>query len=738
MPGPGIIYTGLMNGAMQSIPIGPDLLAPSGINNIGQIVGNFPNLFASGNVIGTVGFLRADGNYTIIQYPGAANTKVYGINSAGQIVGDYGSDPLERTNHGFVWSGGTFKTIDYPGAAGTIIHGINDKGDMVGSSFDRNGGGDSIIYSNGAFKVANNNYPVIPSGINNAGHMTGQYGYYSGYGYVLTNDVLISYVRFPTADSTFSIGINDSDDVVGYYTPGPHPFVLSKNGYVTIDPPSGPVLNGGSVARGINNAGQIVGSGNYGFVAACGQPIPAKVQITGGDAQAASVGSKLQQPLRVKVTASAGYGALGVKVNFAITSGGGTLDATTATTEADGTALATLTLGNTAGPVQVTATVPGLPAVSFSATATAVTLLPIMVLPSNLTFNYVIGSTKPTSAMIAVSSPQTVAFLATSNSSWLSVNPGLGQTPGNLTVDINPSGLTVGVYNGTITVSPSMTGYSSTTIPVALTITPAPPQFTADGLLSGGSNLSGPIAPGEIILLNGSNMGPPTLIVSQDLTPDARIPTVLAGTRVLFDEVPAPILSTSANQISAIVPYSVSSEEVSQVKVEYNAVQSVPIAIQVTASSPALFTTNMQGTGQASATNEDGSANSNTNPASVGTAIILAATGEGQTDPASADGTLSDDNPPKPVLPVNVTIDGQPATVQAAGTAPGKPAGFLEVTVIVPDGVSSGDVPIILTIGDRSSQLGVTVAVLAGVPAAADGAIMRDIGFGKRSALRSR
>ena len=60
---------------------------------------------------------------------------------------------------------------------------------------------------------------------------------------------------------------------------------------------------------------------------------------------------------------------------------------------------------------------------------------------------------------------------------------------------------------------------------------------------------------------------------------------------------------------------------------------------------------------------------------------------------------------------MSVTIGGKPATVVYAGTAPGGVAGFLQVNAVVPSGLPSGSVPIVLTIGNASSQTGVTLAV---------------------------
>src|ERR1035437_3189672 len=75
----------------------------------------------------------------------------------------------------------------------------------------------------------------------------------------------------------------------------------------------------------------------------------------------------------------------------------------------------------------------------------------------------------------------------------------------------------------------------------------ATPQFDFTGFA---------VAPGEIVTIystNGSSIGPTSLATAQ-LDANGNIATTLAGTRVLFDGVASPMIYTSANQVSAVVP----------------------------------------------------------------------------------------------------------------------------------------------------------------------------------------
>ena len=65
-----------------------------------------------------------------------------------------------------------------------------------------------------------------------------------------------------------------------------------------------------------------------------------------------------------------------------------------------------------------------------------------------------------------------------------------------------------------------------------------------------------------------------------------------------------------------------------------------------------------------------------------------------------------------PVQSVKVTIGGQDAFVQYAGSAGAAVAGLLQVNAVVPQSVAPGAaVPITVSVGGVPSQNGVTIAV---------------------------
>jgi uncharacterized protein (TIGR03437 family) len=252
------------------------------------------------------------------------------------------------------------------------------------------------------------------------------------------------------------------------------------------------------------------------------------------------------------------------------------------------------------------------------------------------------------------------------------------------------------------------------TLDASLLIDPASvPQITARGVVNAASYLPGAVAGGEIVTFFGSVIGSETPALLR-LNAAGRVATTLGDTRIFFDGVPAPLIYVSANQSSAVVPYAVVGKKTTQLRVEYKGVRSSTVDLDVAPAAPGMFTANMTGEGQALMLNEDGSLNSSSNPADKGRIVVFYATGEGQTKPAGVDGKPGPGQEPfpRPLLPVSVRIGGVEAQVLYAGGAPGYLAGFLQVNVRVPpDSPSGSAVSVTLTVGDRTSQPRVTMAI---------------------------
>ncbi len=104
---------------------------------------------------------------------------------------------------------------------------------------------------------------------------------------------------------------------------------------------------------------------------ALGVAVPRTLAKLSGDEQAAGPGEPLAEPLVVSVRDQNGAAYPGAVVTFALTGDGGTLSAATDTTDAEGRAATTLTLGEEYGTYTVVATVADLERLTFTVHAKA-------------------------------------------------------------------------------------------------------------------------------------------------------------------------------------------------------------------------------------------------------------------------------------------------------------------------------------------------------------------------------
>jgi hypothetical protein len=96
--------------------------------------------------------------------------------------------------------------------------------------------------------------------------------------------------------------------------------------------------------------------------------------------------------------------------------------------------------------------------------------------PSTVTFGAVQGGANPANQSLALSNTGTgtLNWTVSDNAAWLTLSPTSGTGTGTVAMSVNAAGLAVGTYNGTITVSATGATNTPRTIPVSLTVTPAP------------------------------------------------------------------------------------------------------------------------------------------------------------------------------------------------------------------------------------------------------------------------
>jgi hypothetical protein len=205
--GNGFLYN-LTNSQSSPLPAAPGacssgnqtVTGPSGINDLGLIVGSYED--CSGAVHGFIltGFPGSSPVFTTFNDPSASGigTWAWGISDVGLIVGYYQSGGQW---HGFLrYPNATYTTIDFPASqsptgtvSDTYLRSINYQGFIVGHYTD----GKNVSHG---------------------------FRYQLGYGVFATLD-------FPSANQTYAYGINDAGWMVGSYvnaTGGAHGFIANE------------------------------------------------------------------------------------------------------------------------------------------------------------------------------------------------------------------------------------------------------------------------------------------------------------------------------------------------------------------------------------------------------------------------------------------------------------------------------------------------------------------------------
>ncbi|MBZ5582674.1 MAG: hypothetical protein LAQ30_10830, partial [Acidobacteriia bacterium] len=280
-------------------------------------------------------------------------------------------------------------------------------------------------------------------------------------------------------------------------------------------------------------------------------------------------------------------------------------------------------------------------------------------------------------------------WMAASNVPWITINSGTpGSGNGSVTYFVaqNPAGSSFAA--GTITVA-------GQTFTVTQGSASQQPAFPAQGVVNAASYQGGGVAPGELVTVFGTNLGPAS-IQFPTIGASGAVSTTAGGTRVLFDGAPAPMIYALGGQVSAVVPFAVQGKQSTQVQVEYLGAPSNPISVGVTATAPAVFSLDSTGRGQGAVLNEDNSVNGAAHPAARNSVLQIYATGGGAMTGA-VEGTLA--QPPLAQLAnaTTVSIGGLNAEVKYAGAAPGIVTGVLQINAVVPPGVQSGAVPLSVT-----------------------------------------
>ena len=218
-----------------------------------------------------------------------------------------------------------------------------------------------------------------------------------------------------------------------------------------------------------------------------------------------------------------------------------------------------------------------------------------------------------------------------------------------------------------------------------------------------------PVAPGQIVSIFGLGLGPEEQAVF-NVNADGVVDENLGGTLVLFDGIPAPLLSSFSGQINTIVPIAVKGNDV-ELRVIHLGKQSSPFPVPLGPAAPALFTLDGTGRGQAAAINPDGSVNGPSNAARRGTVIQLFGTGGGATISGLGDGEIAGSEAPQLASSVVVLVDGEEADVLFAGVPFGLVNGVMQLNARIPFGIGLGPQDVKVIINDVESSGDVSIAI---------------------------
>lgn len=235
-----------------------------------------------------------------------------------------------------------------------------------------------------------------------------------------------------------------------------------------------------------------------------------------------------------------------------------------------------------------------------------------------------------------------------------------------------------------------------------------------------------PVAPGSIVSVFGTGLGP-AVGVAQRPDTAGKFGTSLGGTRLLFDGHPAPILYVSDTQINAVAPFALSGPR-THLQVETSGTLRDADWWSVEPVAPAIFALSSSGEGGGAIVNQDLTVNGAANPANRGDIVVLYLAGGGQTSPAGVDGATV--AAPYPALAQGLqvwfsSIFGSgvkrrysAGTVLYAGPAPGLISGAVQVNVRVPADADTGSAVSLYVVQGRAagawypaSQNGITLSL---------------------------
>ena len=253
----------------------------------------------------------------------------------------------------------------------------------------------------------------------------------------------------------------------------------------------------------------------------------------------------------------------------------------------------------------------------------------------------------------------TASVTYANGSGWLVLYPASGQNNGTVRVDAVPGTLAPGTYHATLTVNAGpLAGTKNVAISFVITAPTIQPP-SVQSAVNAATFATGPLAPGSIATLMGSQFSGKNVSVT-------------------FNNIPGQVLFSNATQINLVVPASLGDATSAQLVVTVDGVASAPLTVSLAPFAPGIFANGVL--------NQDYSVNSSKQPAAPGSVIQIYATG------LSGAGMIT--------AKIGSEVVAQP---YYAGPAPGF-AGLQQIDLILPTDLTGSAVSVAVCGGPTAAQ----------------------------------
>ena len=211
----------------------------------------------------------------------------------------------------------------------------------------------------------------------------------------------------------------------------------------------------------------------------------------------------------------------------------------------------------------------------------------------------------------------------------------------------------------------------------------------------------GGMAPGEIVSIFGSGIGPDTAR-SAELDSTGKVSTSLGGVEVRVNGRPAPLLYASSSQINAVIPFETAGSAGLSIEVVKDNLSLNTITTPAVATSPGAF----------AIVNPNGAINDPDHPGGPGSTLTAFLTGAGLMQPLPETGSIGKGNK-RIAANVSVTlrafVGGKaiviPLEIAYAGDAPDAVQGLVQINVrlpdVLPNSLPSASAFLDFSVGDR-------------------------------------